>query len=475
MRAALRMTDPSLPKTGRHTAGLETRAGPLALATVVSALFIPAIWNGYPLLFHDSEDYVNMSFTFEPIVWRTMPYALLVAVGRLFDTLFAVVAVQAAIGGWVLHEFVAAFVPRRRAVALLVLGALLVGLTGLPWYVSQIMPDAFAGILVLGLVVLAHGQGLPGWRRVLLVFVVAISAASHMSHLAVAAGLLLALVGARVLAAHSGGMWPRPALGGATISVVLGLTAVPAVHGWATGEPYFARSGRVLQLALFVQDGIAQRYLDEVCPEGAPLKLCLVRDQLPETANAFLWAPWASPFEYVGGWTQMRDEADRIVSGAMSRFPWLVARSALANAATQLRLIKLGDGLTPKIRPGWTGEYYDTALQRYPGEFDRYATARQQRHGGIDFGPLNVVQTPVALATQAGLIVLLVIAWRTGDQAAAGAIVLILLALVGNAIVCGAMSNPIDRYQNRVVWLALAGCAMILMRLAQSGAPGRLG
>ena len=38
----------------------------------------------------------------------------------------------------------------------------------------------------------------------------------------------------------------------------------------------------------------------------------------------------------------------------------------------------------------------------------------------------------------------------------------ILLALAGNAAICGALSNPHDRYQSRLIWLAPFALALIV-------------
>jgi hypothetical protein len=60
---------------------------------------------------------------------------------------------------------------------------------------------------------------------------------------------------------------------------------------------------------------------------------------------------------------------------------------------------------------------------------------------------------------------LLVIGWglyaRRHDLA--GVAVFTLLALLGNAFICGALSNPHDRYQSRLVWLATLIVAMTMV------------
>lgn len=38
----------------------------------------------------------------------------------------------------------------------------------------------------------------------------------------------------------------------------------------------------------------------------------------------------------------------------------------------------------------------------------------------------------------------------------------LLTALAGNAFICGALSNPHDRYQSRMVWIAVLAAGMAL-------------
>jgi len=453
------MTTTPKAEFGTHLADIA------AFLAVVLILLWPSLWNGYPLIYHDTEDYVNTSFTWQVMPWRTVPYAVLVGLGRLTGGLWSVVVVQAALAAWVLQAAVAAFAGGRRGVLLGAAVLLALG-SGLPWLASQVMPDILTGVAPLGLAVLAFGGGLRRPWRILLLIPIAVAIACHLSHLAAAAGLILALLALRLVTQW----WRpslRPALGLALAALLLGGGAFPVLHKLVIGEAVFSPSGKVLQLALFVQNGLAKRYLDKVCPTGSALKLCPYRDKLPATADAFLWAHWASPFWKLGGWVAMKDEARKIVAGATREFPGAVAWSALHNAGRQMVELRLGDGLDPKRR-SQPGEYRDTGKARFPDEFAAYIGARQQTGKGIDFSLINAVQIPLAWIAQLALVLLLVDAARRRDDAGLGLAGIMLLAILGNAILCGALSNPHDRYQNRIVWLALAADAMLLVRLRQT-------
>jgi hypothetical protein len=81
--------------------------------------------------------------------------------------------------------------------------------------------------------------------------------------------------------------------------------------------------------------------------------------------------------------------------------------------------------------------------------------AARQQHWQLDFTAINRIHVPVALASM--LMVLIIFGsglWlRRLDNITllAGTIS---LALVGNALVCGTISGPHDRYGARLAWVA---------------------
>ncbi len=95
-------------------------------------------------------------------------------------------------------------------------------------------------------------------------------------------------------------------------------------------------------------------------------------------------------------------------------------------------------------------------IERYTPQLVPAMRAARQQHGEISFTAINALQYPLALLAMALLPVIVWLAWRKtlpptiGELAAAVA-----LALLANAFVCGALSNPHDRYGARMVWLAV--------------------
>ena len=92
--------------------------------------------------------------------------------------------------------------------------------------------------------------------------------------------------------------------------------------------------------------------------------------------------------------------------------------------------------------------------------------AARQQQGEVSFTTINRLHYPLALIAMALLPAIMLLAGAKtlpadiGELAAA-----VTFALLANAFVCGALSNPHDRYGARMVWLATFALALALLRL----------
>jgi hypothetical protein len=87
-----------------------------------------------------------------------------------------------------------------------------------------------------------------------------------------------------------------------------------------------------------------------------------------------------------------------------------------------------------------------------PQQLNAYDRAYQQE-GEIWFVPINIVHVPVAILSLVALFWVLRRAWTRRDWRGAVLPAFVLLALMGNALVCGVFSGPHGRYQSRIMWL----------------------
>lgn len=415
-----------------------------ALAMLVALLW-PALWNGFPLIFYDTGGYIIRVFERELGFGRSAIYGAFLWPGIPLKFWPAIVA-QAALVAWLVtltlraHGF-----GRRPALAATVVVALC-AITGLPWFAAQLMPDVFVLVAVLGIYLLAFQRpALRAWEQLALAGAVAFAIASHMSTLGVALGLLIALALLRPFAARIG--LPRPALLAPAAAIMFGLLLAPVSNFLIAGRFAFTPGGANFAFVRIVDDGILARFLAEHCPDET-LRICAYRDEVPTSGNDWLWGDgplWSK----LGGPLEFEAEAGRIVLKTLILYPGAHLRSALRGMADQLFLVRTMDHFKSDTwHTTWVIETHA------PNALASYLASRQHQDT-LDFHWLDAVHVPVAIIAFLALPIIVILGWvgRVPPSAAALALVAF-MALLGNAVICGTLSVPADRYQSRLAPLA---------------------
>jgi hypothetical protein len=214
--------------------------------------------------------------------------------------------------------------------------------------------------------------------------------------------------------------------------------------------------GYGIAFARMLQDGIVTRYLNDHCPDPR-LRLCAYRNQLPLDADEFLWGQ--SVFDKLGRFEGLGDEMRIIVLGSLHDYPGMQLKAALVATAKQLVTVGTGEGINANM---W--HTYGIIKDRTPYNLAAMWAAHQQ-HNDLNFKLIDKVHIPVAWAAMALLPLLILLGWRNAAFADLAILATtIALALLGNAAVCGIISNPHDRYGSRIVWIAAFAVAMATWR-----------
>ena len=426
----------------------------LSIAVLIPMFLFVAAWNGFPFLFFDSGAYVLEGFAHFFVPERSPVYSLFILYTDGRASMWNVALAQAAMTAVVVVEFARALWPRTSLWLMLRTGAALAILTSISWFVGQIEPDCMTAILVLAIYPLAFRlRQLGALRAIIMVVLAAIAIGAHPSHLGTSAGLVLCLAAARIAAM----VWPklrlpRPHLVLPGFCVVLGLGLVLAANYSLTKHVFVSRSGSMFLAARLMGDGVVAKTLDDLCPTHR-LALCPYKDKLPVTADNFLWGA-ESPFNKIGRFYGNRADYELIVSHSLTHYPIQSLAWGLWGSLRQYFMVRSGDGVEPQ-------EWVLGPLFRgfMPAQYADYRNAHQQR-GFLHFAAVNVVHVPLALLAQIWLVTVLWRAirrrrWNLGTLPA-----FVLVALIGNALVCGLFSGPHDRYQSRLAWVP---CLIVLL------------
>jgi len=417
------------------------RAGTWLAATL--ALLAPALWNRFPLLQFDTGGYLARWFEGYLVPSRSVVYGLFLTASWPLDFWPAVV-LQAAAAVWMLALVFRIYGLAERPPAFLGIIALLAATTTLPWITSILLTDIFAGLAVLALHVLVlHADRLDWRERSALVVFVAFAGATHSATFLV---LIALTVAALVVSLIDRSIVPRVEVARAACAVALGAAMLLAANFAVAKRVAWTPGGYGIVFGRMLQDGIVARYLDDHCPDPR-LRLCPYQHDLPATADAFLWG--GGVFNKLGRFDGLGDEMRTIVVESLAAYPGMQIETALAATAKQLVRVATGEGVLNTL---W---HTYGIMERYtPSVLPAMRAARQQQNE-IRFDAMNAVHVPVALASMALLPVIMLFAlWRRSLRELGILAATVTVAILANAVICGALSNAHDRYGSRIIWLA---------------------
>ena len=428
----------------------------LAVLVSIAILIAPAVWNGFPLLQWDTGGYVARWYEGILVISRAAPYGLLLSATAAY-AFWPVLLLQSLVTVWIVALTLRAHGLGNRPLLTTGVIAALSLATTLPWLTAVLLTDIFCGLGVLALyLLLLRGATLTRTERIGLIVLIGFAASTHSATFAVLAALVAA---AALVSRFDRERIPAARLTSGLAALSLGALLVFAGNYAVAKRLAWTPGGFALSFGRMLQDGIVKKYLDEHCPDTG-LKLCAYKDQLPRDADVWFWA---SPlFDKLGRFAGLDQEMETIALGSLAEYPGLQVKTALAATAKQLVAVHTGEGVLNSI---W--HTYGIITRYTPDLVPAMRAARQQR-GEISFAAVNELQYPLALAAMALLPLIMLFAWfewlpaELGELAGACA-----LALLANAFVCGALSNPHDRYGARMAWLAAFAVGLALLHVVE--------
>jgi hypothetical protein len=419
-------------------------------AAVPLMLLAPAFWNGYPLLQSDTGGYLARWYEGYLVPSRSTVFGLYLHLGE--NTHFWLdLAIQALATMWILQLTLRVF-GLAKPWQLFGLCLALTLTTALPWLASMLLTDIFAGLAVLSLFLLVlHGDKLSGIERGTLFAFTAFAAATHSATMAVLLGLCCLGWIARPF---PGGRIKAARLVQGMLSIAAGAVMLLSANFALSGRLAWTPGGYAIAFARMLQDGIVTRYLNDHCPTQH-FKLCPYRNNLPETADDFLWSR-ETVFNELGRFPGMNDEMGYIAVHALAEYPLWQAEEALMAAGEQMLKVATGENTDHPTVTHTYGIFRDYLRQQL-----KVLDAARQQRSSITFGPINLIHVPVALISTALVFVMLIAAAvRRRIDDVTLLIATVCLALLGNAVVCGVISGPHDRYGSRLVWIAT--CTLLI-------------
>ncbi len=487
------------------------------LAVVVAAvmLCLPALWNGLPFFYPDTPTYLRgaekvaerlserlwpptasdaareggpqttasgtrdatrdttrgLSSLQDQVVLagRSVVYGGLLLASERTGSLWLAVAVQGLCVAGVLHLLMVRLW-RIRTGAFLATTACLTLATPLSVYAGLLMPDVFAGLVVLAVAMLAvYWRQLVWTERGLLAAVLLFGLLAHASHVAVTAVVLLVALGLRTWNPRWQGLSaPALSLTGACVAIAI------AVEGAFAFGVYKAVGQPPLRLpfvsAHLIEMGPGTDFLRARCTE-ADYALCAYRANYPTAWDDFLFStdPGRGTFALADAATKRHIVAQQgsFALDVIAFDPVGVLRGWSADLLRQLVAFRVDV---------WS--FGPRQLAMYEGRVAPETFAALQASRGLHEPAYNRVLTAATYAS-VGASLLLAMWWALRRRAGAPARVpqrleqvatLAMAGVAANALVCVTAASWLDRFQSRVIWLLPFFALSVLALVASRGA-----
>ena len=426
-------------------------------AILLGALFLmwPAFFNRYPLLYPDSMTYLENGPPVARALFlhqlsdyygmRSFIYSLGILPFHWNATLWPIVALQAMLTACVIWLVVRSLLPQRTVFWYLSLVMLLSLLTSASWFASLIMPDILGPLLYLCIYLLVFARDtLSRPERIAVAVVACWAVASHATHLMLGAGICL-LLAALWAIFRKGFMSGRlKALGEVAAIVMLAAIAQLALNSYLYGKPSLNGERPPFLTARLIADGPGRWYLEQHCNETKFAGCGRVRD-LGHDSDQFLWGDdgvWRMSSTETR--EQMLREEIPFALATLRTYPRAQLTISGANFWQQLNTFEIG--FDPN---DWMVQQFDDA---FPAGKARFLQSRQAGND-LPFDFLSMIQNWTVVLSLALILVFGILLWRRWTFRLAGLSLVIISAVLANALVTGVLSTVEDRYQSRVVWL----------------------
>jgi hypothetical protein len=384
------------------------------------------------------------------LLGRSVFYGFMIYLPMLAFGLWGAIITQALVAG-ATTAYCASLIIHKEQRSTWMLLPLLAAVTPMGYYACMLMPDIYSGLQILVLATMIVTWTTIKLRdKIRLMALAALFITFHTTNLLMTICVLTAAV---IFALSANRNRLRPAIIGAfLIAIALGANlAFSYSIQLATGSMPYSPPFLTARLQ---DQGPGLAYINNNCDKSddATFLICDYRDKLPLPSDSFLWSenPATGVFQLLTADERLRmaSEDRRFYLSVMSDSPVAFARSSIGWSIEQL-----GDFGLSNFN---YGHRVGGMEAKYPPSIAPKVRSSAAARNSMPTEPIVTFSIIVSLLSLAGIAALFLSGQlKAGEPALScrrGAM-LIVLGVLANAVICGALSGPHERYQMRLIWL----------------------
>lgn len=433
------------------------------LLLIVSIVLIwPAIHNGYPLVYSDSGTYIAAGFSKQTPVDRPIIYSLFVRHMSLSYSLWLVLISQAFLVVFVIYMLVREFTEKN--IALISIGIIVVlsFTTSISNYTSQIMPDIYSALTIIGISILLISKKMKK-REYALAIVVVFSAMSHLSNIILLFGIAFLAFFSMLFRLIEKKIFFRILI----ISLIPVLCTL-VVNKVYSGKFQISKASNIFLLGRMAEVGVVKDYLRENCGNNN-YGLCEHIDQIPNLAHLFIWDMKSPLYDTVcvnngwgSCWEEKNDDFGILVKDIIQTPKY---RNQILAACTKDFFKQNVDIEIGPLSPQRDGTPVKNWIKfKFNNELTAYENANQYK-SKLRFTTMSKIQGYMVVLSLVVIALLLSFYKKMKLNKDHVLIITMLFAgIIGNALVVVSFSTVLNRYQSRIIWIFPLIALMLIYR-----------
>ncbi len=422
-----------------------------ALITGTILLSAAAFYNGFPLVFSDTIDYIAASIKLRQPFYRQMGYGVFEFLTTFNTNLWTVILAQSFIMSLCLYYVLKKIVKEKIDLMHILIISFLTAFTTASWYASQLMPDIFTPMIVL-LIFLYLVNNFKWWLDLIFLFLFFGLLVSHTANFLLSLGILVSL-GIYFL-------WKKEKIKDAKLIIkkigILCLVSITSMFAimtinFVTYKLFATNAGsHVFLMARLDESGILKQFLGENC-QTTNYKLCAYKDTLPTNGEEFIWS--AKSYHHIVGWYVTRPEYEAIISKILWNPKYL--EPFIVDSVIRSTEILFHNGLDSfgAYNTDTNEGYSITKIiqKNFPAELDAYTSAKQYNYELKFLDNISNLTAPIILLSFIFLIYAFIKFHLSFEEKFLSTI--IIMAWIYNGIIMATLSGVHDRYNSRLSWL----------------------
>jgi len=390
---------------------------------------------------------------------RSIIYGALLYLGEVFGGMWFSAIIQSLIAAYLIFVFIVRTLRLDFRYFLITCGVLFIA-SPLPFFASFLMPDVFAGFLILGFAVLTTSwDRISRAERAITSAILLFAVLAHTTHFCLLLGLTAMTVGWVVIQADRSQWikirWLMAVVAACVVITVLWEVAFSLGVSRAFGSPPIRPPFITAKLVSM----LGKPAVSKACGSNA-FVVCRFQDRFPVDSDSFLW----SEDERNGVFNVVDVQTKRLLDDEQVRFALAIIPKNLGHFVAGVFL----DALRQLANIGLSEYFYspstlDFFRDRLPShDFARMTSTLAARSDGyVVWGREPLYATAVIGAIVTALLLGGALRPQTVHSANEiqpgriwrAATYILLAGILLNAIICGGLNAVHDRYQARVIWL----------------------